>query len=157
MELHARLRRRLRGDGGFGLVELMLATTMSLILFLAASNFWESASDNQAETGNRVEALAQQRAGLEQMTRELRGARRVDFPAPGVVDFDAYEPVAAGPGQVQYGWRRVVYNCSQDSQCRRYEGPAGGALESGFDPLVCVPSTTPDPTPGELSSLYDPA
>lgn len=158
MPLRARLLRRLEGESGFGLIELMVAIAGTLVVFLAASNFWEIGSRNQADTGNRVEALGQQRVGLERMTRELRGARRIDFPSPGVVDFDAYAPAAGTEdGQVQYGWRRIVYDCSTGAECRRYEGPVGSALDAGYEPLVCVPSTTPDPTPGELSSLYDPA
>lgn len=160
MAFHALVRRHLgQEEAGFGLIELMVAIAGTLIVFFVASSFWEVASDNQADTGNRVEALGQQRVGLEQMTRELRGARWIDdSTTPGRVDFQAYAPVeGVEAGQVQYAWRHIAYDCSQDAQCRRYEGPVGEPLDAGYDPLVCVPSTSPDPTPGELSSLHDPA
>jgi hypothetical protein len=63
------------------------------------------------------------------MTRELRQATELNATAPGLITFR----VLGADGGPQ---REIRYDCRADARCRRYEGPAGGALAQTHDALV---------------------
>jgi Tfp pilus assembly protein PilW len=123
-----RLGERLRSEQGFSLTELLVATSMMLVVLFAAMGFAEIAPRSASGAIDRSGALATQRTGLERMTRELRQALTLNATTPGVVEFQLYRP---GTGAV----RQVRYDCSQAGECRRSEGPAGGPL-ANTDTLV---------------------
>lgn len=110
-----------RDEAGFTLIELLVATALSIVLLLVIHDFASSAQRSQAATGERSMTLSEQRAALERMTRELRQATTVNASTPGLVDFQV--PGAAGGAA-----RRIQYDCRAGYRCRRYEGPATGAL-----------------------------
>lgn len=124
----SRLRARLRPEAGFTLIELMVGLALAMIIFFAAVNFIDVGTRSQAETGERVHALGQQRVGLERMTRELRQAQDV-VTSTGAVDFILPEPGATADLQVRY-------DCTVENQCRRFEAPVGQTFPASYDPLV---------------------
>jgi Tfp pilus assembly protein PilW len=111
------------------LVELLVAAAIGMALFLGSMVLFNSIARIQEGVGNRVEGLAQQRVGLERMTRELRQALTVNLTGPHVVDFQLRRPATAAV-------REVRFDCGQAAQCRRYEGPLGGPLGPNYAPLV---------------------
>ncbi len=128
MAIRSRLRRRLCTEAGFGLIELMVAIVMTMVVFLAVSNWWGISYRNQDDIGNRVEILAEARAGLEYMTRELRQAQ-VSAPGAGATSewVDLYLP---------NNNELVRFDCSEGTECRRLAAPPGGTLAPSHDPLI---------------------
>ncbi|MBA2763252.1 MAG: hypothetical protein H0U42_01005 [Thermoleophilaceae bacterium] len=126
--LRARARSLPREDG-FSLIELLVASTLSIFLLLVIAGFADIAQRSQSDTGARSDTLGRQRAALERMTRELRQATTVNATTAGLVEFQVYGSAA---GVV----RQIRFDCRFDARCRRYEGPAGGAWTLTDDSLV---------------------
>ena len=126
--VRARLR-RLRSETGFTLIEVLVATSLSLILLMAIAGFASFAQKRQADTGNRSDALIQGRAALERITRDLRQATSVNATTPGMITLRMY-----GAGGTSL--RDVRYDCRTNSRCDRFEGPAGGTLTATNTPLI---------------------
>jgi prepilin-type N-terminal cleavage/methylation domain-containing protein len=137
----------IEGERGFTLVELLVSMTLGMIILLAVYNFASIAQDSQADTTARGDALADQRAGMERMTRELRQATTVNTTTPGLVIFQVY-----GSGGTSL--REIRYDCRTGSRCQRHEGPAGGPLAKTHDALVSsIQSATF--TPSSLTNSQD--
>lgn len=147
--------RRLDSEGGFTLIELMVTVVLTMVIFLAASGFWVIADDNQRDTGDRVETLAEQRIALERMTRELRQAQDVSVANAGTtVDLGIPVPQASPSPPLL---KPIRYDCSQLSECRRYEGPAGGALDLTTTNAVATGVLTDAATPeiaGDVPPIF---
>ncbi len=117
------------GEQGFTLVELLVATSIGLVVMLAIAGFADIAQRSQSDTGARSDRLGAQRQALEQMTRELRQATTINAATPGLVDFQVY---GSAPGAM----RQIRYDCRTGQRCRRYEGPVPGSLALTNDSLV---------------------
>lgn len=144
--LRARLD-RLNGERGFTLIELLVSMTLGMIILLAIYSFATIAQDSQKGTTDRSDALADQRAGMERMTRELRQATTLNATTPGLVIFRVYGPAGTS-------LREIQYDCRTGARCQRYEGPVGGTIAKTHDALISsVESATF--TPSSLTNSQD--
>ncbi len=129
------LRHRMAGlrsdQSGFSLIELLVASSMALVVAFAAMNFSEVAARGEDRTADRAEALGAARVGLERMTRELRQATsvKVDAATPAVIDLQVHSIQAGATVNVRY-------DCSQAAECRRYQYPIGGTLPTAYQVVI---------------------
>lgn len=75
--LHARLGED-RDEAGLTLIELLVATTMSIVLVGAAGSMVISAMRSQPEVSSRANSISSARWVLERMTREIRDGVKVE-------------------------------------------------------------------------------
>jgi prepilin-type N-terminal cleavage/methylation domain-containing protein len=68
----ARIRRRLRDERGFTLVELLMATVVGVGVLLAAYTLSTALLHAQTRISDRTEAIARGRTAMEQITQQLR-------------------------------------------------------------------------------------
>jgi Tfp pilus assembly protein PilW len=75
--LPRRLRARVAAEGGFTLVELIVAMVILIIVVASLSAVLVSATHSEVDANNRFQAQEQARTGLAQLTRELHCASSV--------------------------------------------------------------------------------
>lgn len=116
----SRLRRVIQGQGGFSLIELLVAMPIAILLLGVVIQALGQASRDQQDVEQRTESLTNAEIGLEQMTRELRQASWVYFWSSSVVDLNVRVRATA---QSEGEYRLVRFDCSGDA-CLRSQGPA---------------------------------
>lgn len=113
-----RLRRVAQGQGGFSLVELLIAMFIASILLGLVVQSLGQASQDQQDIERRSQMQTDAQLGLERMTREIRQATWLQFHSSSVVDIN----VRVRSSAQSYGvYRLVRYDCSGDA-CLRSEG-----------------------------------
>jgi prepilin-type N-terminal cleavage/methylation domain-containing protein len=85
----ARIRRRLRAERGFTLVELLTAISLGSIVLVAAINLMDSSVSASKDVVNRMDGLQKGRLALEEMTQRLRSQVCPDKATPAIVDATA--------------------------------------------------------------------
>jgi type II secretory pathway pseudopilin PulG len=156
------LRRRLgpgRGEDGFTLVELLVASAMSIVIVSAAGSMLISAVKSQPQLSKRAQSISTARWVMERLTREIREGVRVDQATASKVSFLTYvrHTPCGGSGALASGTPaikcEVTYECTT-TYCARIEAADGtytGTAVRIFDGIdspnvFCyVPSTEPDP------------
>ena len=151
------LRARLAGEEGLTLIELLVATAMSVILVGAVGSMVISAVRSQPRLSEQAQNVSEARWVLERFTREIRNGIRVDVATPTQVSFLARVRRTTCGGSVptdpEAGSIRceVTYSCTT-SGCTRSEAPDGQfdgtprTMFTGIDNpnVFCfVPSTDP--------------
>lgn len=165
MKRPSRIAQVLRDQRGITLVELMVATTMTLMVLAAASYLMILAVRTQPALSDRSFDIQQGRTFEDRFTRELRSSYEIEPsppPTSNQISFDTYVRSATCGGATQTNPAvpaipcRVTYTCTAGS-CSRAEGPpstGGGAVVkqvSGLDSSVGVfgtDPTSPPPSPG---------
>ncbi len=136
-------RTRVAGDAGFSMIELLVASTLSLVIAFAALGLMDATTSVSTQELQRQAALGEARAGLQRMVRELRGATSVNSTAGNLLDFNATTPS---------GTKRILYACNDIGSvpglrsCTRYSGPTGGTVSGGqiiIDRLVNGTTSSP--------------
>lgn len=108
-----------QGQGGFTLIELVVAMTIAVALLGVVIAELGRATQEQQDIERRAQMQTDAQIGLERMTREIRQASWLYFRSSAVVDLN----VRVRSGPTAQGVQRLVrYDCSTDA-CRRYEGP----------------------------------
>jgi type II secretory pathway pseudopilin PulG len=160
---------RARGEeAGLTLVELLVASAMSVILVGAIGTMVVSAMRTQPQLSKKAQNVSSARWALERMTREIRNGVRVDQATPSTVSFLTYVRRTSCGSGVATGSAtpaikcEVTYQCTTTS-CTRKESPEGlftgtaSTIFSGINSssVFCfVPSKEPDPlTCGEAVSV----
>ena len=132
-----------RREDGFTLVELLMTMAVSLVVAAAALGLVDAARPAADRELLRGSAIAEGRAGLERMVREIRGADTINATSGTLIDFN---------GRTTAGPRRIVYACDDSStvaglrRCTRYEGAVGAAVSNGqlvIDRLVNATTSQP--------------
>ena len=119
-------------ERGMMLIELLTVLPMLIIVMLGSYALYTVGARSQRDTTGRVQSLMQQRNGLEQITREMRQAITITPVSSQVLDGTTWvRPSSGGPSEQ----RRVRYDCS-GGVCSRWEGPPGGGLTSGPEPVI---------------------
>ena len=131
------MRKRLRlasREGGFTLVELLVASTMGAVVMAAVASLVISAVRDQPKISKQAQNITTARWVLERMTREIRNgiavATNASYVKPNVVSYEAYvrrtscgsttQPVStAAPIRCQ-----ITYTCTTTS-CSRIEASPG--------------------------------
>ena len=112
------------------MVELLVATTMSIVLVGAASSMVISAMRSQPEVSSRANSISSARWVLERMTREIRNGVKVDSGTASSVAFQTYvrhttcggtTPLASTSPSIKC---EVTYTCTT-TLCSRKETAAG--------------------------------
>jgi hypothetical protein len=152
----------LRDQRGLTLVELMVATTMTLMVLGAASALMIMALHTQPAISDRSFDIQQGRTFEERFTRELRASYQIEPnppPTSSQISFDTYvrSTTCGGASLTNPAASaiacRVTYTCSAGT-CSRAEGPpstgGGTAVKqvSGLDSSAGVFGTDPTSPPG---------
>jgi Tfp pilus assembly protein PilW len=149
-----------RGEAGYTLIELLVASTMSVVVLGAIGSLVISALRDQPQISKRANDISTARWMLERLTREIRQGVVVDKATGSSVSFQTYvrrtscggegTPEASAPAIKC----EVTYTCTTTS-CARTEAVPGvytgtaTTIFSGIDrsEIFCyVPSSNPDPT-----------
>jgi prepilin-type N-terminal cleavage/methylation domain-containing protein len=164
---------RLRGDAGFTLPELLVASMMGVILIAVAGSLVISAMKDQPGLTKRANNISTARWVTERLTREIRDGVVVDKATPSAVSFRTYvrrtscgssATLASGSPAIRC---EVTYACDTTSCSRTETAPevlSGGTatrIFSGIDSsnVFCyVPSAEEDelscgPAPEDLSTI----
>jgi prepilin-type N-terminal cleavage/methylation domain-containing protein len=153
----------LRDERGMTLVELIVAMTMTLVVFGAASYILIVAVHTQPGISDRSFDIQQGRVLQERFTRDLRASYKVEpSPAPtaSAISFDTYvrSTTCGGPPQTNPAVPaipcRVTYSCSSGA-CSRAEGPpsvGGGTPVQMVSGLASTAVFGTDPTSPPASS-----
>lgn len=160
---------RLRQEDGLTLVELLVASAMSVVLIGAIGSMLVSTMRAQPGINEKNQNVSSARYVMERMTREIRNGIRIDRAYPTSVSFLTYVRRTSCGGGVPASSTvkaikcEVTYTCSTTS-CTRIEAAEGvyvgtaRPLFSGINDanVFCfVPSTQPDPL--SCGGVSDPA
>ena len=121
------VRRFLRSERGFGLIELLVVIPMMAVVLMGIYALYNVGAKGQRQNQDRVTSLLREQNGLERMTREMRQAVSFTPVSSQILDAVTYVRPSDGSASVQ---RHVRYECLNGA-CTRYEGPVGGALGTG--------------------------
>ncbi len=159
---------RASDEDGLTLVELLVASAMSVVLLAAIGSMVVSTMRTQPQLSKKAQNVSSARYALERMTREVRNGVRIDQATPSTVSFLTYvRRTSCGSGVVTSAATpaikcEVTYQCTTTS-CTRRESPDGlftgtpQTLFSGINSssVFCfVPSKAADPlTCGEAASV----
>lgn len=166
----------IRSDGGFTVVEFLVAMSMFAVVLLAVLAMFDSASRAGYNESERNTAISEETTGLDRMVGEIRRAYHINGPTSASssdwIDFLIRAPLSGG-SQADY---RVIYNCkvadptnSSFNACWRYQSswsPSGGGSitpgvpPSGASSSMVVPRvinrTSSDPTDYVFTGLTSP-
>lgn len=155
-----------RGEAGFTLIEMLVASTMSVVVVGAASLMLISAVKDQPKISKRAQNISSARWVLERLTREIRNGTVVNRASGSSVSFQTYVRHAAAGGVATCGGTEqlastlpaikceVTYTCTTTSCTRTEAAPeiytgTATTIFSGIDrseAFCYVPSSNPDPT-----------
>lgn len=124
--IKARRNGSLWSQSGISVLELTVASAMSLIALAAAGVGLQAMFHQQPRISEHGQRVQEARVGLERMTRVLRQTYSVNVSSSSYVDVLTYKRVTGGQTAEQ---RRVVIDCS-GTTCTEQEGPVDGALGS---------------------------
>jgi len=119
--------RRLAGERGMSLVELLVVIPMMAVVLLGIYALYNVGAKGQRQNNTRVTTLLREQNGLERMTREMRQAISFTPVSSQVLDAVTY---VRQPGADTSTQRHVRYECVSGT-CTRFEGTVGGALGAG--------------------------
>ncbi len=85
----ALLRRRLAGNGGFTLVEVVVAAALAIGVFVAILSMLDNSQRVEARDSEWALTLQDARSGLARIAREVRQASKVEKAEAGTIDFFA--------------------------------------------------------------------
>jgi type II secretory pathway pseudopilin PulG len=161
---------RARQEDGLTLVELLVASAMSVILVGAVGSMVVSVMRSQPELSKRAQNVSTARWVLERMTREIRNGIRIDQASTSSVSLLTYVRRTSCGGGVPTDPEtpaikcEVTYQCTTTS-CSRIEAApevftgTSTTIFTGIDSpsVFCyVPSTEPDPlTCGPAASVEE--
>ena len=148
MALAERTRRRLASERGITLVELLIATTLGLLVISAAVTVFTAGIGSQPVIDQRAAQIDQARSMADRITRELRQGSNASSASPSQLMVLTYIPrTACGGSTPGPDIRcRVFYNCTQagaTASCTRIECP----------PAVLVPGAGCGTTTTVLTGL----
>lgn len=119
-----------RREGGFTLVELLVASTMGVIVLGAVGSLVVSAMKTQPQISERAQTVSTARWVLERLTREIRNGVKVDKATASSVSFETYvrRSTCGGSGMLASTSAaikcEVTYTCSTTA-CTRIEAAPG--------------------------------
>ncbi len=121
---------RTREEDGLTLVELLVASAMSIVLLAAIGSMVVSAMRTQPQLSKKAQNVSSARYMLERMTREIRNGVRVDQATPSTVSLLTYVRRTSCGSGVATGSStpaikcEVTYQCTTTA-CTRKESPDG--------------------------------
>jgi Tfp pilus assembly protein PilW len=137
-----RLRARLSARGpeaGLTLIELLVASAMSVVLVGAIGSMLISALRSQPEISERAQNVSTARWVMERLTREIRNGVAVDSATPSSVSLRTYvrRTACGAGGTLESGASAIVcqvtYTCTTEA-CSRIEAEPG--VETGAETTI---------------------
>ena len=125
------MRGRMLEESGITMLEMILASAMSLLVLGAALGILMLFARQQPRVSEHGQRVQEVRLALERMTKDLRQTYEVNSSSSTSIDVRTFKRTDSGEHAVQ---RRVVYDCYSGS-CTRQEGPIEGTLGSQ-QPLI---------------------
>jgi type II secretory pathway pseudopilin PulG len=119
-----------REERGLTLIELLIATTLGLVVIGAALMMFTSAVGSQPRDTSKVAAIQQARTAVDRITRELRqGLEIVPTPSAGQLALVTYVKAATCGGAAASTSIpcRVTYTCSSGKCTRVVAQPSGSS------------------------------
>ena len=143
---------RLRDEqGGFTLIELMVAISLGMIVLFALTNLIDSGGRARAKLTDKTETTQRMRIGMDRITRVLRTQVCADTATPPIVAGSAssvtfYSDVTT-TGQAAFRPRRVELSYTTDD--------GGSVVQKTWEPTNTGSPWTYDATPTRTSTLID--
>lgn len=152
-----------RGDAGFTLVELLIGTMMTLIVFSAGLTLLDISGRSEPEIASRNAKIRDAQVQVERVVRELRQTSTVVASSPTSLTINTYVPRTSCTGGTLGTARscRVTYSCSSGSCTRTISAPGTSTPASSVTFIRGLASNnvftcSPDPTcasPAALSAV----
>ena len=122
-----------RGEAGYALTELLLVSSLLVIVLGAVLMLGEASQRIAPRETERAIVIRDAQVGMHRMTRELREAHNVVSPAAGTsaAVFDAWVPTTAGQRRVSYECNAAHPTDSAYTRCLRYDVTAAGVKSNG--------------------------
>jgi Tfp pilus assembly protein PilW len=132
-----RVIRRLSGEGGFTLVELLVATVLGLFIVGIGTTVFVTAIRSQPGLSQRDNAILQARVTTERLIRELRQGGSIYTAAATQLSFLTYvhSATCGGAGSSTSIQCRVTYTCTT-SACTRVEAKPDGTSPGAASTVV---------------------
>lgn len=117
-----------RGEGGYTLIELLVAATIGMVVLGGAVTVFIGAVRSEPRTASQVSAVQQGRVAVERITRELRQGIDVPTAEPGLLELVTYlPPSSCGTAEAEAKEPcRVTYACTGEECARTVAEPDGG-------------------------------
>jgi Tfp pilus assembly protein PilV len=118
------------GEGGYTLVEVLVATALAIGLLGTAGMLFTTSIQSQPKASTRTMHLQQARTTVERLTRELRQGSTVSSGSAAQLSIITYVPRATcgGPAADTSRQCRVTYTCSAGT-CSRVEANPDGTSQ----------------------------
>jgi prepilin-type N-terminal cleavage/methylation domain-containing protein len=118
-----------RESGGFTLIEMLVASTLGLVVVGGALTIFISAVKSQPRAGSQAAGVQQARSAMERMTRELRQGVSVSTASPSQVAVTTFVPnsTCGGAASTTSILCRVTYSCAAGTCTRTVAQPNGSA------------------------------
>jgi Tfp pilus assembly protein PilW len=116
-----------RQEGGLTLIELLVASTLGLVVVGAAMTVFIGVIRSEPRTTSKVTAIQQARVTLDRITRELRQGQETTVSTPSelaIVTYVKAASCAGGAGSTSIPCQ-VTYICSGSSCTRQVSDPDG--------------------------------
>ena len=117
-----------RGEAGYALTELLLVSSLLVIVLGAVLMLGEASQRIAPRETERAIVIRDAQVGMHRMTRELREAHSVVSPAAGAsaAVFDAWVPTTSSQRRVSYECNVAHPTDAAYTQCIRYDVTAAG-------------------------------
>jgi Tfp pilus assembly protein PilW len=119
-----------RSEGGYTLIELLVAGMMGMIVLGAGVTVFIGAVRSEPRASSKVSAIEQGRIAVERMTRELRQGFNVSGASGAGLSFVTYVPQSSCGGSPVTDSKepcRVIYQCAGGKCTRSVAKPDGSA------------------------------
>jgi Tfp pilus assembly protein PilV len=130
-----------RCERGYTLVEVLIATVLCLVAFIASANVLIAGMHSQTTTANRMSALQTLQASLAQMTNELRPAASVAYVSGQANLSLAITPPGGTTASVKYDCYTTSGKCMRTSGGTQTGVFASSVSNSDVFTLECRTST----------------
>jgi type II secretory pathway pseudopilin PulG len=130
----------LRGEQGITLVELMVASTMAIILLAATTSLIVSTLNDQPQVSQKAANIQTARVALYRITRDVRNGQSVESATASSVSFKTYVRDATCGGSTMLASTvsatlcEVTYACSGGAVTRIEAAP--GVFTGAADPVI---------------------
>jgi type II secretory pathway pseudopilin PulG len=119
-----------RSQAGYTLVELLVASTVAMVVLGGAVTVFIGAVRSEPRTSSKVSAIRQGRVAVERISRELRQGSDVTSASAAGLTLIAYLPEGSCGGSAEEGAEqcRITYAC-ESSECTRAVAAPDGSSE----------------------------
>ena len=114
------------------MIELLTVLPMLAVVLMGIYVLSNVGIRSQGQTHARTSTMQRGQNAIERVTREMRQATAFTPVSSQILDATTYVRPAGGDTSAP---RRVRYECASGS-CKRWEGPAGGVLDTGPETVI---------------------